>query len=196
MRFYLTGFLIGVSLAYSQPYDKGLMANRYKFTVVYPDYTVTAVTAPINGLIRPRPDKKYYWYASNRIQMTQGGFSGKLLHGPYTAFYVNKNLKEQGLFSSGLKSGEWRIWSEAGVLKEHSKWKEGEKNGPYFIYNDSGKLLESGRYRKGLLNGQRIQYSGKDSTKITFYKNGKPVSRKNTFMGWYNRMFKKGKASQ
>jgi hypothetical protein len=67
----------------------------------------------------------YFWYAANTIHSTQGGFSGTLLDGGYTEYYLNKNLKEQGSFKRGLKNGTWKNWNEDGTLIQTIIWKNG-----------------------------------------------------------------------
>jgi antitoxin component YwqK of YwqJK toxin-antitoxin module len=89
------------------------------------DKTVVAEIGEVSENPDIKPDLFYYWYSANAIHSTQGGFSGQLLNGRYTEYYLNKNLKEQGFFKKGLKSGIWKTWNEDGIIKQTSNWKLG-----------------------------------------------------------------------
>ncbi|MDB5133279.1 MAG: hypothetical protein JWR02_3028 [Mucilaginibacter sp.] len=91
------------------------------------DKTIVAGITRFDGGLRLKPDRFYYWYSSNAIHSTQGGFSGQLLNGQYSEYYLNKNLKEQGAFKKGLKSGVWESWNEDGTLSRISAWEKGRK---------------------------------------------------------------------
>jgi hypothetical protein len=117
-------------------------------------------------------DKHYYWYSGNTVHTTQGGFSGKLLHGQYTAYFLNKNLKEQGRFKNGLKDGPWKEWNENGSLKSEHPWSKGVESGKFYTYDTTGRLSQSGYFKNGLMNGKSVIYLGGDSTRKVNYKNG------------------------
>jgi antitoxin component YwqK of YwqJK toxin-antitoxin module len=170
-----------INTAFAQSYYKGLVPNTYKVNIVYSDHTVIAHIMPVNGGVFPEAERYYFWYSANKINSTQGGFSGALLNGPYSDYYLNKNLKEKGEFDEGLKNGEWNSWYENGNLKERIGWRLGERNGPFFKYNNSGKLTESGRYRADMLNGKFIRYGEGDSVQAVYYKNGKIYTPKKPF---------------
>jgi antitoxin component YwqK of YwqJK toxin-antitoxin module len=89
------------------------------------DKTVVAGVVRFDGGPRLKPDLFYYWYSANAIHSTQGGFSGLLLNGPYSEYYLNKNLKAQGAFKKGLKSGIWKSWNEDGTANSVSTWEKG-----------------------------------------------------------------------
>jgi hypothetical protein len=73
-------------------------------------------------------EKNYAWFDKGVIGSTQGGYSGKLLHGKYVAWYSSsRQLKEQGFYARGLKDGVWLLWQEDGRLKEKQKWKAGKQ---------------------------------------------------------------------
>lgn len=108
-----------------------------------------------------KTDKRitYYWFAFNTINSTMGGFSGKILDGSYSCFYLSNTLKEKGMFKKGLKNGEWRAWNENGALKEIINYKHGIKCGVNEIYSTDGKLLTKKEYKNDLLDGKYIQYN-------------------------------------
>ena len=89
----------------------------------------TIVAELASGSVSPtaKPAVHYFWYNSGAIHETQGGYSGRLLNGQYTAFYLNKNLKEQGIFKKGLKDGVWKSWRENGSLLAAVTWKHGRE---------------------------------------------------------------------
>lgn len=112
-------------------------------------------------------DLTYYWYASNKLMKTQGGYDGKLLHGQYVSFYLFNNLKEKGKFKKGLKNGEWLSWYENGKIKEVANWKNGLRKGKYQLYNEAGELVTEGYYKQD-----------KQQCLWTNYQSGKIVSQK------------------
>lgn len=88
--------------------------------------TIVAELASVSAGPTAKPALHYFWYNSGAIHETQGGYSGRLLNGQYTAFYLNKNLKEQGSFKKGLKDGTWKNWREDGSLLATVTWKHGK----------------------------------------------------------------------
>jgi len=101
-------------------------------------------------------DLLYYWFYKDEIHVTRGGYSGRLLHDEYTAFYKSYNLKEKGQFYYGLKNGTWYKWYESGMLKEVCNWEKGVQNGNYREYNAEGYLMKDLYFRHGLLHGTAI----------------------------------------
>ncbi len=114
-------FFISVSVS-AQKYQDYVLD---KVRIVEPDKIIQAEILPVTTEPRIKSDRFYYWYSSNKIHFTQGGFSGKLLNGGYNEYYLNKNLKEQGNFKKGLKDGAWKSWNEEGTLSQLSIWKNG-----------------------------------------------------------------------
>lgn len=96
-----------------------------KVHITEADKIIQAEVIPVNAEPRIKPGLFYYWYSANAIHATQGGYSGQLLNGVYTEYYLNKNLKEQGNFKKGLKDGSWRSWNEDGSVNKVSFWKNG-----------------------------------------------------------------------
>ena len=101
--------------------DAGL--NKVRISTA--DKTIVADIDPVLSNPSSKSALFYYWYGSNEIHVTQGGFSGKLLNGQYTEYYPNKNLKEQGQFKKGLKNGLWKAWNGDGLLLSTTKWNNG-----------------------------------------------------------------------
>lgn len=96
-----------------------------KIRITEPEQTIVAELLPVSSNIAANANLHYYWYSANAIHETQGGYSGHLLNGLYSVFYLNKNLKEQGHFRKGLKNGIWRNWKEDGSLATTTTWKRG-----------------------------------------------------------------------
>jgi antitoxin component YwqK of YwqJK toxin-antitoxin module len=119
--FVLLCFLPFFSRAQKLP-DYGL--NKVRITDT--DKTILVEIYPFTNKPTIRLDRLYYWYSANSVHSTQGGFSGKLLNGQYTEYYINKNLKEQGTFKEGLKNGNWKSWNKDGTLNLVSSWKNGK----------------------------------------------------------------------
>ncbi|MES2113014.1 MAG: hypothetical protein V4577_29965 [Bacteroidota bacterium] len=96
-----------------------------KVRILQPDKIIEAEVIPVASAPKPNTGFFYYWYSSNKIHITQGGFSGRLLNGAYNEFYLTRNLKEQGIFDKGLKNGTWKSWNEGGNLIKITHWKQG-----------------------------------------------------------------------
>lgn len=154
-------------------------ASLYNHTINYDDHKVVFQVIPsAYSIAEIDLDKKYAWYSSNQIRVTQGGFSGKLLHGGYSDYYLNKNLKEQGVYDRGLKTGLWKNWQENGVLQSTVTYAAGIASGRFKKYDANGRLSEEGKYTQGVINGRLKKYSGKDSVQVVKYRDGKIVPQK------------------
>ncbi len=136
----------------------------YRFYAVLPDHPV-----------RLYPDRTYYWFHSDTILTTVGGYDGRLLDGTYTVFYPDRNLAIAGEFVDGLRNGEWRSWYPGGVLRSIMHWREGLESGPFIEFSKEGRKLREGQYKKGLLYGKVRQYTDDGQYQTIAYKNGIPV---------------------
>lgn len=162
----------------------------HKVVINEVSHDVVAYVKPVEGVV-PQSDRTYYWFSANKINSTQGGYSGRLLNGSFQDFYPNKNLKESGLFRGGLKSGKWKSWTESGRLNGEYTWSAGKKNGPYIKYDSLGNVSEKGKYRNDLLNGkQRTFAAGQEQ--VVLYKKGKITTRRKLKMpAFISNIFKK-----
>lgn len=147
--------------------------KTYEFTVSSSDSVmIFDVLAKHEPKIDVKNGRMYYWYKSNAIMHTNGGFDGKLLHGTYSAFFINKNLKEKGKFKNGLKTGEWKTWHDNGNIKEIALWSNGLKDGHYTVYDINGDLIELGEYKNNKHHGTvKTFFEGKIKS-TQKYKNG------------------------
>lgn len=107
--------------------------------------------------------KRYFWFKSGKINFSDGGSTGLVLHGSFTKSFLNNNIAEQGVFSYGLKDNQWKKWYDDGRLSEISNWKNGLRNGEYLQYSEEGKILLSGMYDKGRRNGKWIDFVENDT---------------------------------
>lgn len=152
-------FLIMLFVSFVQSYGQKIdypLNNRV--TINYQDYMVYAHFTREEGHVSIDDDKYYYWFSANDIKKTRGGYDGKILHGLFTAFYMNKSLKEKGKFRYGLKKGEWKEWYNNGELKEKSFYKKGYKSKAFSLFYTNGKVKQKGRYKKGELHGKLKTY--------------------------------------
>jgi hypothetical protein len=115
---------------------------------------------------------KYYWYANHDIKITRGGFDGKLLHGVYTEFYHDKELKVKGNFKKGLKTGTWKSWYKNGQLTAIEHYKKGFRQGSFTQFDDGGNIIYKGKYKKDKLNGKQKVFFKTGDPVIKKYKNG------------------------
>ena len=152
--------------------------ESYTVYVNYPDYTIKTDISAKSKRINVQDELTYYWYASNKIMETTGGYDGKILNGPYTSFYVTGNLKEKGTFRNGIKNGEWITWYETGKMKEVNVWRKGVKSSTSKKFDINGDIISETKYKNGKLNGYEITYvNGKVIAKKK-YKNGIEVVKK------------------
>ena len=128
------------------------------------------------------PAAEYYWYSANKVHQTQGGYSGRLLNGSYTAYYLNKELRAQGNFVRGLKKGIWKQWDQQGRLLNYYTWNKGRLSGAFGVYDTTGRIMQEGNYDHGRLEGFLRNYPAADSVQAVYYKNGKQVSAPPPFL--------------
>lgn len=170
-------------------------ADSYTHTISFEGYkAVFRLQSPQKSPQAIDMEVKYAWFSGNRINWTQGGYSGKLLHGLYTEFYPDKTLKTQGYFDMGLKIGEWKSWNEKGLPDSVVNYSNGKLSGHFQRYDKQGQLLEKGKYRKGLINGKLERRISADSVVVTRYKNGKISQEKpSKIKAWVKKIFRKDK---
>ncbi len=97
---------------YKKEFDELKQYHKLQLADSLYDYRFTVI-----AVSREKPDleKTYTWYMKNSIQVTQGNYSGKLLHGTYTKYYWKTNqLAEKGDYKYGLKEGAWQEWNNNG----------------------------------------------------------------------------------
>lgn len=123
--------------------------------------------------IKPHQERTYFWFQSNRIHSTQGSFEGKLLHGPFSSFYLDGNLKSKGIFKNGMKKGKWISWYKPGTIESTTNWKNGIKQGWYHEYLPSGSMAVQVRYKKNQLNGKYIRYDEDQEQMVLKYRKGR-----------------------
>lgn len=173
--------LLSSSYAYGQyqktEYEKALdMKNR--ITINHDDGTFEVFYINEN-ITNPRSEKYYYWYQSRKIQKTQGGYSGKLLHGNYQKFSRNRQLLKQGSYKKGLPHGNWKFWHANQHLKKEEHWSNGSLTGKVHLYNENGAVLMEGKMKDAQWNGKVLVLdSAKNKYHWKFYDDGKEISRK------------------
>lgn len=158
-----------------------LKEQTSKVTTVEANRTITAYVLPVRREPGIDPDVTYYWFKAGGIHHTQGGFSGRLLNGHFSSFYLTKNLKEEGDFKKGVKTGLWRSWRENGVLDRASSYRKGQENGRFFVYDDSGVVKQTGRMKDGKFHGNVKTYVRQDSMTNVYYRNGAVAVKKKWF---------------
>lgn len=165
---YLIVLLLFTNTVFGQMKPK----EMYTIYVNYPDYSIKATVSNNVKKIDAKESLSYYWYTSNKILETKGGYEGKILDGPYTSFYLSSNLKEKGQFKKGLKNGEWITWFEGGKIHEISTWKKGLKCGVFKTFDDKGNLILEYNYADGKLNGYQTEYKDEKVISKKRYKKG------------------------
>lgn len=164
---FLLLFFVGSSLLFSQ-------VKKQKYFIIYLNHpedncSIKAEVYNKKSKIRYSDTLKYYWYSADKIIATQGASEGKVLHGKYSSFYYNNNLKEQGRYKKGLQNGQWMKWNNTGNLQEISHWHKGFRQGKHTLFDSLGNKASEKSYRKGRLHGAYINYAnGKVTSKKQF----------------------------
>lgn len=135
-------------------------------------FTVTPKTT------KARSQRLYHWYQAQRVQQTQGGYTGKLLHGNYNRYAPNKQLMSQGTYKKGLADGNWKEWRPNHRLVKEEHWKKGRQDGKARHYDERGKLLLQGKMKDGKWQGKVWAGNPADSSyHWTYYTKGELISR-------------------
>lgn len=113
--------------------------------------------------VQAKEGRDYHWLKGQRINVTQGGFSGRLLHGRTTHYHANGQLREEGRYHRGLRHGTWREWWPSGRVRSTQEWSNGRLSGWTRIHDEQGALLRSERYRHGVL--KEVEVNGAESRK-------------------------------
>lgn len=147
--FYLVFILFYCNTLWAQylKAEKELVTNRV--IVNSSDSTIYAEVWTDAHTIKANQRKTYYWFKSGQIRNTRGGYDGKLLHGYYKSFYLDKNLKEAGSFKKGIKTGKWIRWYQNGEINQVAWWDNGLLDGKLITYNDKGAILFVQRFKNG-----------------------------------------------
>lgn len=169
--------------------------DSYSHTLIFEGYkAVFRVQSPDKNPPAVEMGLKYAWFSGNRINWTQGGYSGKLLDGLFTEYYENRALKTQGYFQMGLKTGEWKSWTEKGLPDSVVNYSNGRLNGRFERFDKLGILHETGKYRNGLVDGKLERRVSADSVLVIRYKNGKIRPEKPSKVQiWAKKIFMKDK---
>lgn len=154
------------------------LKSTYPVYINYPAYTIKANVLNSSEKIGVKESLTYYWYASNKIMNTQGGYDGKILMGPYTSFYLSGNLKEKGKFKKGVKNGEWITWFENGKINQIQNWRCGVQTGVDETFNEAGELTLRQHYKRGKLIGKEITFEKDTISNLRTYKNGKKIIKR------------------
>ncbi len=101
------------------------------------------------GVRNHQPDKFYYWTKAQHVRATQGASSGLLLHGPFEAFYPDKQLAQKGEYRKGLKHGTWKYWHEDGTFLRIEEWRNGVLSGKQQFFDENGSLVRTELVRHG-----------------------------------------------
>ena len=172
MKLYLIVFNICILMS-SSIAQKGIKIDLHHRVILnFEDRIVHAEILSTENKIIPSKNLYYHWYRANDIKRTKAGFDGKLLHGSYSSFYVNRNLREKGEFKYGVKVKTWKIWYLNGELQEVANWKKGRLRGKFEKYNEQGVKTEEGFYKNDQYHGKVKLYHSKDSVEIKAYKSG------------------------
>lgn len=126
---------------------------------------------------KARSQRLYHWYQSQRVQQTQGGYAGKLLHGNYNRYAANKQIMLQGAYKKGLADGDWKEWRANHRLVKEEHWKKGRQNGKVRHYDAQGNLLLQGKMIDGKWHGKVWTFDTADSSyRWDYYAHGKQIA--------------------
>jgi hypothetical protein len=177
--FFLTVLVFSIHENYAQ--DSFKEKKSYTLTVNTNNSTIKFEVLSKKETFPAQKSLIYFWYSTNKILSTTGGYDGKLLNGAYAAFYLNNNLKEKGKFYKGLKDGQWISWFENGKIMEIVNWKRGLRHGAFRSFDETGRPVLEAEYSHGKLNGRMATYTNGVVTDSRVYADDKevvPVAKK------------------
>jgi hypothetical protein len=116
----------------------------------------------------------YHWYGSGKINVNQGSFSGKVLHGKYEVFDRNNRMVRQGKFEYGLKQGIWTVWYANGFKKEITVYKDGILTEERLSFDINGRIISKEKYHKGVLHGKSYFYQA-DTVIVKEFRDGREI---------------------
>lgn len=170
-------FLLTLQGSYAQSEMNLLEQVQNRITINHDNgekevFTVTPKTT------KARSQRLYHWYQSQRVQQTQGGYTGKLLHGNYNRYAANKQLMLQGTYKKGLADGNWKEWRPNHRLVKEERWRKGRQNGKATHYDEQGNLLLQGKLKDGKWHGKVWTLDTSDSSyHYNYYARGAQISR-------------------
>ncbi len=166
---------------YKKEFDELKQYHKLQLADSLYDYRFTVLAVSEE---KPELEKTYTWYMKNSILVTQGNYSGKLLHGTYTKYYCKTNqLAEKGDYKYGLKEGIWSEWNSNGTFLSNVTYKKGLKKGKAIFYDSSGNIIEKCSFKDDKKHGKSYSYVNGVEQKTVKYKNG-IVKEKKTLFGF------------
>jgi hypothetical protein len=164
---------------YKKTFDEQIRYHRLQLADSLYDYRFIVLAVSDE---KPLLEKTYTWYMKNSIQVTQGNYSGKLLHGTYSKYYSKTNqLAEKGVYQYGLKEGIWYEWNRNGKLSSNTTYKKGVKKGEAIFYDSSGNIIEKCSFKNDKKHGKSYSYVNGVKQKPVKYKNGAIKEKKPLF---------------
>jgi hypothetical protein len=146
--------------------------NYNSQTINHAEYSEKIEFTYSDKIVKTKINLKYHWIKNQKVLITQGGYSGKLLHGNYEAFYSNKNLMEKGSFKLGLKDGHWIYWRIDGSIEKSEYWKNGKQIKYSVLYSTEGKDSLRTPYKNGLKHGKVYEVFGNNEKHVRTFKKG------------------------
>ena len=180
---------------YKDIFDEHKQYHRLQLADSVYDYRFTVLA--VSGK-KPLLTKTYTWYMKNSIQVTQGNYDGKLLHGSYSQYYCKTNqLAAKGVYQHGLKEGVWYEWNADGKLSSDIKYKKGFKRGKANFYDSSGRIVEKCRFKNDMKHGKSYSYVDGVKQKPVKYKKGEIKEQKPLIsFNWLKKKEKETEAEQ
>lgn len=117
------------------------------------------------------PQRKYYWYHQNKINVNTGTYMKNPLHGKHYVFDAENKLICQGKHNHGLRKGIWKRWYSNGELAMTNRYVLGRDFAKTYKYDTSGQLVSIEKYKKDQLHGKQ-RYFVEDSVVCKKYKKG------------------------
>lgn len=165
-----------------------LLASCYRIparqTYTFSDTSSDTLTERVHVLIEPfdqKPDldRVYHYFHNGQVRTTQGAFEGRILHGTFSAFDLQNELREKGNFRYGLKHGPWLTWHPDGTLQSDYRYKHGWRQGPFTEFDPTGRLIKKGHYKHDKLNRKIYFYSlPGEAAFVVRYKKGEIIPQK------------------
>lgn len=134
MKFAVKVFLLVIVVSCSTRPKIGELGN-YQVVEGATKYNFHVIMKPCKN--KAISSKTYFSYSHGKIHHTQGGFTGKLLHGNYQEIDIDGQILVVGNFKTGLKEGHWIYYQKSGELTKELTFSKGDTASNVKIYKNN-----------------------------------------------------------
>lgn len=153
--------ILSICISCSDPYTIRNKADKSRqIYIVAGDSIVNAFVWLDNKPVKVQENKTYFWHYKDKINNSQGGYFGQLLHDECTVLDLKTNvIISKCKFDKGLKNGKCLRWYLNGKLKERSIWSNGKQVGKTDYFDNNGLIINISHKNKTSLKPGKYDYT-------------------------------------